>query len=68
MHFCHPLPLPLPLALPRSSTSGSWALECQKEQSQSQPCPEDPCPPLCLHEAHLHVLGDNWLHGECQQW
>lgn len=51
----------------RSSTSGSWALECQKEQSQSQPCPEDPCPPLCLHEAHLHVLGDNWLHGECQQ-
>ncbi|XP_017177065.1 SCO-spondin isoform X4 [Mus musculus] len=51
----------------RSSTSGSWALECQKEQSQSQPCPEVPCPPLCLHEAHLHELGDNWLHGECQQ-
>ncbi|XP_055461492.1 SCO-spondin [Psammomys obesus] len=51
----------------RSSASGSWALECQKEQSQTRPCPEDPCPPLCLHEARLRALGDTWLQGECQQ-
>ncbi|XP_048069099.1 SCO-spondin [Ursus arctos] len=51
----------------RSSTSGSWAPECREEQSQSQPCPQPPCPPLCLHGARLHTLGDSWLQGECQQ-
>ncbi|XP_042533232.1 SCO-spondin-like [Dipodomys spectabilis] len=51
----------------RSSTSGSWALECQDEQSQSQPCPQPPCPPLCLHDAQPRVLGDSWLQGECQR-
>ncbi|KAL6074770.1 hypothetical protein STEG23_019076, partial [Scotinomys teguina] len=56
-----------PTLMYKSSTSGSWALECQKEQSQSQSCPEAPCPPLCLHEAHPRVLGDSWMHGECQQ-
>ncbi|XP_045352374.1 SCO-spondin-like [Leopardus geoffroyi] len=51
----------------RSSTSGSWAPECREEQSQSRPCPQPPCPPLCLHGARLHTLGDSWLQGECQQ-
>nr|XP_045016023.1 SCO-spondin [Jaculus jaculus] len=51
----------------RSSTSGSWAPECQEEQSQSQPCPQPPCPPLCLHDARSRALGDSWLQGECQQ-
>lgn len=52
----------------RSSTSGSWAPECREEQSQSQPCPQPPCPPLCLHGDRPHILGDSWLQGECQQW
>ncbi|CAK7295104.1 SSPO [Vulpes lagopus] len=51
----------------RSSTSGPWAPECREEQSQSQPCPQPPCPPLCLHGGRLHTLGDSWLQGECQQ-
>ncbi|XP_004594559.2 SCO-spondin [Ochotona princeps] len=51
----------------RSSTSGSWAPECQQEQVQSQPCPQPPCPPLCLRDARPHTLGDSWLHGECQK-
>ncbi|XP_016050982.1 PREDICTED: SCO-spondin [Miniopterus natalensis] len=51
----------------RSSTSGSWAPECQEEQSQSQPCPQPPCPPLCLHGDRPHSLGDSWWQGECQQ-
>ncbi|KAM5255351.1 SCO-spondin-like [Ctenodactylus gundi] len=51
----------------RSSTSGSWAPECREEQSQSQPCPQPPCPPLCLQGTHLRSLGDSWLQGECQQ-
>ncbi|XP_004430689.1 PREDICTED: SCO-spondin [Ceratotherium simum simum] len=51
----------------RSSTSGSWAPECREEQSQSQPCPQPPCPPLCLHGAHTRTLGDSWQQGECQQ-
>ncbi|XP_069932953.1 SCO-spondin [Oryctolagus cuniculus] len=51
----------------RSSTSGSWAPECQEEQSQSQPCPQAPCPPLCLHGTRPRALGDSWLQGECQQ-
>uniref|UniRef100_A0A8D0TL61 SCO-spondin n=1 Tax=Sus scrofa TaxID=9823 RepID=A0A8D0TL61_PIG len=51
----------------RSSTSGSWAPECREEQSQSQPCPQPPCPPLCLHGARLRPLGDSWRQGECQQ-
>ncbi|KAH0520309.1 SCO-spondin [Microtus ochrogaster] len=50
-----------------NNCSCSWALECQKEHSQSQSCPEAPCPPLCLHEAHPRALGDSWLQGECQQ-
>nr|XP_044630662.1 SCO-spondin [Equus asinus] len=51
----------------RSSTSDSWAPECREEQSQSQPCPQPPCPPLCLHGAHSRTLGDSWQQGECQQ-
>uniref|UniRef100_UPI004038E811 SCO-spondin-like n=1 Tax=Callospermophilus lateralis TaxID=76772 RepID=UPI004038E811 len=51
----------------RSSTSGSWAPECQEEQSQSQPCPQPPCPPLCLYKGRPRTLGDSWLQGECQQ-
>ncbi|XP_008064182.1 SCO-spondin [Carlito syrichta] len=51
----------------RSSTSGSWAPECREEQSQSQPCPQPPCPPLCLQGTHPRTLGDSWLQGECQQ-
>ncbi|KAF7482827.1 hypothetical protein GHT09_005846 [Marmota monax] len=51
----------------RSSTSGSWAPECQEEKSQSQPCPQPPCPPLCLHDGRPRTLGDSWLQGECQQ-
>ncbi|XP_005404818.1 PREDICTED: SCO-spondin [Chinchilla lanigera] len=50
----------------RSSTSGSWAPECREEQSQSQPCPQPPCPPLCLQGARPRSLGDSWLQGECQ--
>lgn len=61
-------PLSLSQALPRSSTSSLWAPECQEEQSQSQPCPQAPCPPLCLHGACPHTLGDSWQQGECQQW
>ncbi|XP_053409722.1 SCO-spondin-like [Nycticebus coucang] len=51
----------------RSSTSDSWAPECREEQSQSQPCPQPPCPPLCLQGAHPRLLGDSWLQGECGQ-
>uniref|UniRef100_H0VSR4 SCO-spondin n=1 Tax=Cavia porcellus TaxID=10141 RepID=H0VSR4_CAVPO len=51
----------------RSSTSGSWAPECREEQSQSQPCPQPPCPPLCLQGALPRSLGDSWLQGECHQ-
>ncbi|XP_008583107.1 PREDICTED: SCO-spondin, partial [Galeopterus variegatus] len=51
----------------RSSTSGSWAPECREEQSQSQPCPQSPCPPLCLQGTRPRTLGDSWLQGECQQ-
>ncbi|XP_068828902.1 LOW QUALITY PROTEIN: SCO-spondin-like [Capricornis sumatraensis] len=51
----------------RSSTSGSWAPECREEQSQSQPCPQPPCPPLCLQGTRPHSLGDSWLQDGCQQ-
>ncbi|XP_078198084.1 SCO-spondin isoform X14 [Callithrix jacchus] len=51
----------------RSSSSGSWAPECREEQSQSQPCPQSPCPPLCLQGTRPRTLGDSWLQGECQQ-
>ncbi|KAJ1062817.1 hypothetical protein K5549_004846 [Capra hircus] len=52
----------------RSSTSGSWAPECREEQSQSQPCPQPPCPPLCLQGTRPRSLGDSWLQDGCQQW
>ncbi|XP_050798803.1 SCO-spondin-like [Gopherus flavomarginatus] len=51
----------------RTATSGSWARECQKEQLQTRPCPQGPCPPLCLHQGWERRLGDTWLLGECQQ-
>ena len=57
-----------PGAPPRSSTSGSWAPECREEQSQSQPCPQPPCPPLCLQGTRPRSLGDSWLQDGCQQW
>ena len=57
-----------PGAPPRSSTSGSWAPECREEQSQSQPCPQSPCPPLCLQGTRPRSLGDSWLQDGCQQW
>ncbi|KAM9163493.1 LOW QUALITY PROTEIN: SCO-spondin-like [Pangshura tecta] len=51
----------------RTATSGSWARECLKEQLQTRPCPQGPCPPLCLHQGWERRLGDTWLLGECQQ-
>lgn len=57
-----------PGAPPRSSTSDSWAPECREEQSQSQPCPQPPCPPLCLQGTHPRSLGDSWQQDGCQQW
>ena len=57
-----------PGAPPRSSTSDSWAPECREEQSQSQPCPQPPCPPLCLQGTRPRSLGDSWQQNGCQQW
>ncbi|OWK06839.1 SSPO [Cervus elaphus hippelaphus] len=51
----------------RSSTSDSWAPECREEQSQSQPCPQPPCPPLCLQGTRPRSLGDSWQQDGCQQ-
>ncbi|XP_066483571.1 SCO-spondin-like [Tiliqua scincoides] len=51
----------------RTPTSSSWAPECLEEQLQTRPCPEGPCPPLCLHAGQEMGLGSTWLQGECQQ-
>ncbi|XP_074841635.1 SCO-spondin-like [Carettochelys insculpta] len=51
----------------RTATSGSTAPECQEEQPQTRPCPQGPCPLLCLHQGRERRLGDSWRLGECQE-